>query len=371
MNAADPSDTLVVLTSDEPHGVIGNSHQHYFDVLSKRYHTVFVQPPRRWNPRRWFGPRGLTAVSGRAALFQYVNYFPVALYRVFFTRLNDALNAWFLRRLVKGWRRLVLWKFDSFRMMNVRLHTAQRTVYHVVDPVFRKETDRYVARSADLVVVVNRAYFERYGAFGKPVLYIPHGIRSEDLAPPGQESERLRGEYGPYLLVTGSINHDTNLPLLQRIADTFPERTLLLVGPDFLRDPVQRGQLDALRRRPNVRLAGVVHYLELRHWVAAAAVCLVPYLSAREGFFRNPIKITNYIAQGKPVVNSVKMPELEPLEGKIVFTAASDDAFVRLVKDALDGRLPVDPSFVARYLQEHLYEKLVDKILAALPPAGV
>jgi glycosyltransferase involved in cell wall biosynthesis len=285
---ADPSEPLVVLTSDEPHGVIGNSHQHYFDVLSKKYDTVFVQPPGRWNPRRWFAPRALTAVSERAALFQYVNYFPVSLCRVFFTRLNDAVNAWFLRRLVKGRRQVVLWKFDSFRMMNVRLHPAQRTVYHVVDPVFRKETDRHVARSADLVVVVNRAYSERYSAYGKPVMYIPHGIRSEDLAPPGEASEKLRGKYGPYLLVTGSINHDTNLPLLQRIADTFPERSLLLVGPDFLRDPVQRRQLAALQSRSNVRLAGVVHYHELKHWVAAAAVCLVPYLSRAEAFTATP-----------------------------------------------------------------------------------
>lgn len=357
---------LVIMTSDEPHGDIGNSHQHYFDVVSAKYDTVFVQPPGRWNPRTWFGPRGLVVHSDRSALFQYVNYFPVTVMKIFFTRLNDLINSWFLSRCVDRSRCIIWWKFDSFRMMTARFMPSAGTIYHVVDPVFRKVTDPYVARSADLIVVVNRAYFDQYRRYGKRMIYMPHGIRSEDLVPEPEKADALRRTFGDYLLVTGSINNDTNLDLLRKLADRFPAYTLLLVGNSFLRDPEKVARFDDLLSRPNVRFTGVVHYLALKHYVAAARVCLVPYLSLREGFFRNPIKITNYIAQYKPVVNSVRMTELDPLEGKALFTATDDDGFIDRVARVLDGSLQVDRAFLQRYLGENNYAVLVDKILHEL-----
>ena len=54
-----------------------------------------------------------------------------------------------------------------------------------------------------------------------PMIYIPHGIRSEDLLPELEKAAALRHTFGDYMLVTGSINNDTNLDLLIRLADRF------------------------------------------------------------------------------------------------------------------------------------------------------
>jgi glycosyltransferase involved in cell wall biosynthesis len=166
--------------------------------------------------------------------------------------------------------------------------------------------------------------------------------------------------------VTGSVNHDVDLGLLQRVADRYPERNLVILGNNVLRDPDRIEAFRALVARPNVHFAGFVHYLELKNYIAASDVCLVPYQSQRPGFYRNPIKITNYITQYKPVVNTVEMPELSMLQGRILFTSSGADGFLALVAKALAGECRVDKDFVQEYLREHLYEKLVEKILDRL-----
>ncbi len=362
----DPARTLIIVTSDEPHGQIGNSHQHYFDTIAKKYQTIFVQPPAPWRLSRLFGKKGLVVHSAHSAIFQYVNYIPVSLFRVPFTRFNDLLNTWFLRRAVPRGKRVVFWKFDSFRVMNTRPFGDHRTIYHVVDPVFRKNTDQHIAGTSDMIVVVNRAFFDHYKRYEKKMIYIPHGIRSEDLEPEPQKAAVLKKKYGDYFLVTGSINNDVNLDLLKRVADRYPEFSLLIVGTSFLTDRKRIETFKALTGRPNVHYAGVVHYMELKHYVAASRLCLVPYQSRRPGFYRNPIKITNYISQYKPVINTVKMPELEMLQDKILFTAQDDNGFLDLIGKVVDGTCRVDTDFVNEYLQEHLYENLVEQILEEL-----
>jgi len=71
-------------------------------------------------------------------------------------------------------------------------------------------------------------------------------------------------------------------------------------------------------------------------------------------------------AEYKPVINTVRMPELEMLQDKILFTAQDDNGFLELIGKVLDGSSQVDTAFVKEYLQGHLYEHLVEQILEEL-----
>ncbi|MEO5570069.1 MAG: hypothetical protein ABIT08_03410 [Bacteroidia bacterium] len=359
-------DAIFIITSDEPLGETGNSHQHYCDVISDMHSVIFINPPPRWELMSFLKKPKVKEVRKNLRVFCYHNYFPISFLKIFFTKLNDFINCYFLSRLLKRGQPVIFWKFDHFRMINPSFIQNFKTIYHVVDPVFRNKSDGLMASGADLVVTVNTAFTEHYKKLNPNILYIPHGFRKEELLPDFKKTENVTGQYAPYFIITGSINLDLDLELLDRISNEFSGHNLVLIGKEVLLDEQSRAEFKKLISKNNVHHLGPLHYMELKNYIAGAEICLVPYLTSRENFFRNPIKITNYIAQLKPVINTVIIPELKILENKIVFNATTTDEFISSMKDVLNGTFQVDKDFVKDYISSHEYEKLVNQILDKL-----
>src|SRR5205809_1049427 len=94
-------DAIFIITSDEPLGETGNSHQHYCDVISESYETIFMAPPARWMLLNFFKKPTVKEFKKNLRVFYYHNYFPVSFLKIFFTKLNDLVNCFFLSRIIK------------------------------------------------------------------------------------------------------------------------------------------------------------------------------------------------------------------------------------------------------------------------------
>jgi hypothetical protein len=359
---------LIILTSDEPWGDVWMPQLVYAYELSKKYDVIYINPPARWSIKNLFSKgKPSFRYNDNLIIFQYHNIFPVRIFSNFIIQMNDFFNSLRLKKETrKQNKKVITWRFDTHRFRKFTGIPAFKSIYHVIDPYMTVENDKTMAKEADLVISTSPKYEEHYRRFNKNVLVIPHGVTLEEQAPDAEKVNELKKEYGSYFLCLGSISSHTNMDILERVSQEFPGNIILVVGPVKAHDSETTTRFYEFIKNKNVKYTGPRHGLELKNYVAASAVCIVPYVDlAALNTNRSPMRILSYIAQYKPVINTVDS-EIPELENKIIYTSMDPQKFCDFIKKALAGELVVDKKAVDAYMNKIEYSGLIDNIMNKL-----
>jgi len=160
---------------------------------------------------------------------------------------------------------------------------------------------------------------------------MPPGVDLEtfNLTRSTQEPRELRDVRPPVFGYVGSIDDRIDFALLKRLAQTFSDGTVVLVGP--VHEQIHKSRLNGL---VNVRLIGTKTKSELPPFIQRMDVCLIPYRVSPFTEVILPLKIFEYLAMGKPVVSTL-LPELEPYASAI-HLAKNQDEFIAATRKALN-----------------------------------
>lgn len=155
-----------------------------------------------------------------------------------------------------------------------------------------------IVRRADLVTATARSLVERMEAIGAdaPVRFLPNSTLLLD-----QPTPDLRAEPQCDVVFVGCMNGEwIDWGLIERIA--WEGYTVWLIG-----DPPKGGKPV---HADNVEWVGRVDNAELREWLAAARVGIVPFLDRPLVHDVWPIKYADYLAAGIPTV-AAHLPEIQ------------------------------------------------------------
>jgi GT2 family glycosyltransferase len=128
----------------------------------------------------------------------------------------------------------------------------------------------------------------------------------------------------------GALARWVDVPLVEAVARSHPEATIVLAGGHFDVD------LGPLERLPNVRLLGQRPYAEMPRLLWGFDVCLIPFVVNDITEATNPVKFYEYLFSGKPVV-APALPELEPF-ADVAYLARDRGHFVDQLDRALAER---------------------------------
>lgn len=176
---------------------------------------------------------------------------------------------------------------------------------------FRKiaySLETMICSRADRTVVVStplKTYLTSKGVPPEKVVVLPNGA-SPRVFPPRPKSSRLLQELGlePSNVVIGFVGilrpwHglDILLRAFQIVHDRSSQAVLLLVGDGPIRGDIER-KASELKIQPYIRITGRVPHGEVNEHISLfdVAVC------SRTTFYASPLKIPEYMAQGKAVV---------------------------------------------------------------------
>lgn len=359
----------LLIISNEAWGDVWFSKHHYAYELSALGHRVyFVDPPGPWSfSHLWQWGVTEERITENLSVLRYKNPLPLRVFPRLFAAWNDRWNT---RKLAKAIRHhsALVWQFDINRLVHWEGFTKLQRLYHVADPYMHHPHDRLLAQQSDLVVCTSPKYLAHYKQLGQRPLYIPHGISAEDAYVQTNQVQALRQQYGAYVLLTGSINQDVDLLLLQAAAAAgYP---LLLVGQV---SPLVVDTLEwrSLLANTAVHYIGPVHAKELKHYIAAARVCVAAYrfdLKKAIGT-GSPLKVLHYLLQNKPVITTIDA-EIPSLEGLSIWRVHHSHAFLDML-----AQLWIQPDLsesaieqTQAYLAQHRYPLLIERILLALQP---
>lgn len=188
---------------------------------------------------------------------------------------------------------------------------------------------------------------------------LPQGVNYEHFSAPRPEPKELASIPRPRIGFAGTVGGCCDLGLVRRIAETYPNCSVVLVGPIT----AHRATIGALMR-PNVHVLGLRPYSELPAYVQGFDVGIIPYVLNDWTRAVDPLKLLEYLAAGLPVVSSA-IPEAAKY-AEIVAMAPDDDAFVRSVGDALAADRDAARERGQAIARQHTWKQRADTLLGIM-----
>ena len=175
---------------------------------------------------------------------------------------------------------------------------------------------------ADLIITASEQLAERFPASKTRLL--THGVDYQLFSTRAARASDLPGDGKPIAGFYGSISEWLDLELLEAVVKRMPHWNFVIIGKAVIDTNVLRGL-------PNVHLLGPRPHHELprysQHWNAS----LLPFRDNAQIQACNPLKLSEYLAAGQPVV-STPFPALKPFRS-LISVVDSVDTMV----EALEG----------------------------------
>ncbi len=255
---------------------------------------------------------------------------------------------------------------------------AKCLVYYCVDNVpFYPGADREallgleraMQKEADLVLFVNHDLFEERKNGNQNTRYLGHGVDYGHFADPKSPAmpgpADLAGIRRPIAGYTGEIN-GLDFSLISYLAEQNPDISFVFIG-----DIYENLSRDGFSR--NVHFMGKRPYEILPDYLHEMACCCL-YYRMEDVFndYRNPKKLLEYLAAGKPVV-SVPIRQMKYF-GEVVDVARDREEFNKLLRNAVSegGQLRKDKrqNFARGQTWESIAKKASEYISDTLPAKG-
>jgi len=326
---------------------VWQGHQEIMSSLARQGHRVlFIEntgvrrvtlkdlPRLRQRLRNWRnGVRGIRKVMDNL----YV-YAPLVLpfpYSRVARATNKAIMFWTLRSWTKTMRfdNPIVWTWlpTALTLELIKTLNGQLVVYYCCDDFQAssagsrriREAEDILIREADLVFAHSKTLFDRCRRLTDQVHVFQYGFNREVFAVCNEHTPSdLAAITRPILGYIGGIHRHVDQALLEKVAISHPDKSLVFVGP--LQTEVGR-----LAGVSNVHFLGQKRYEELPLYIRHFDAALIPY--ALNDYTRSvfPTKLNEYLIMGKPVV-STRLPEVEyfnQCHQGIVSIADSPEAF--------------------------------------------
>ena len=196
---------------------------------------------------------------------------------------------------------------------------------------------RKVALSADFAVTVSSGLTELLRSVGVRDLHqIGNGVDFEMFSEAAELGvpEQMRSYQRPLIGYSGAVAPWFDFELLGAVAASFPEASILLLGPLF---DVALVDLERVAEaHGNVYHLGAKPYNELGRYLAAMDVCIVPLEMNELMRLADPNKLYEYAAAGRPIVTLRHSADLDSLGG-FIHVASTHDEFIECVQTALSS----------------------------------
>jgi glycosyltransferase involved in cell wall biosynthesis len=231
-------------------------------------------------------------------------------------------------------------------------YAAMRTMgYYCYDA----ESERFLAQACDLALPLSPDLEIKMQAYGAPrVCMLKDGVDLEIFREPSTTQVSVeRGEIT--LGFWGWIwQYNVDVPLLSHLARTHSNWQIHLLGP------FEQAVASALNFA-NVHFHGQVARRQLRAYADQFDVGILPAPDDAFNRARDPLKVYEYLACGKPVV-ATNQPQLAAVPG--VYLSHDADEFIANVERAAGASL--DHARLSEFLARQTWATRVDALLQAL-----
>ncbi len=229
--------------------------------------------------------------------------------------------------------------------------------YPGVDHAYMIELENDLHRNADLALFVNHTLLEERKHFNPNTVYTGHGVDYDHFAkaqsrmlPVPEDIASIKGPIAGYM---GEIN-SLDIELLKYLAKENPGVSFVFIGDIY-------ADMDALSGLQNVHFLGKRPYEQLPAYLQCFDACCLYYkVETTFNNYRNPKKLLEYLATGKPVV-SVSILEVEHFR-EYVSIAGSYEEYNICLRKALSSDPPAHREKRIRFAERQTWDDVASGI---------
>jgi glycosyltransferase involved in cell wall biosynthesis len=345
--------------------------------------SKFVKKPSVARAFRFLqGPRHLAENLLLLATFPFI---PGGEFSPLISRTNWNIERTFLRSAMKrlGFRNPILWLFayNATPLIgklgeSLSLYFCNDAFSLLVDSKSLQQRitamEQDLLEKVDIVFTVSDKLTQEKAQFHSSVHTIHHGVdirlyqESLKKASAVRPSDMPDGR--PIIGYSGVIRYMLDLEMIRFLADKQPSWNFVLVGPVTESRADFYGQIDELKKRPNVHFLGSKRPEDLPSYISAFDVCLLPYvLGEVSSYYAAPLKFYEYLAAGKAVVSTVGPRQYDR---DVVLNCSTKEEVLAAIQEALSRDshdLATKRKIIA---SENSWERRVgqiDEVLSRLP----
>jgi glycosyltransferase involved in cell wall biosynthesis len=256
------------------------------------------------------------------------------------TTLNRVLLRVQFKQLLRkiNYQKYILWVGTPTAASFLDLFDPSLTIYNPVDRYHAfsfvngdkiRAYEKQIASRANAIICTSDAIRNDMSAFNRHAYTVTHGVDVDHFhAALAQENELedIDNLPKPIIGYFGGLSERVNYQLLRKVACRYPEASIVLIGAKL-------STLAELAGLENVHVLGFRDFNLLPQYMKRFSVCLIPYHVNELMEAVDPIKLREYLCQGKAVV-SVDLPEVRKL-GDLVYIGRDETEFVEMVGKAL------------------------------------
>ncbi len=308
-------------------------------------------------------------------IVESINWIPVEWLFTFLNKLNGKRFARSIKKAIKtlGFTNIILFDDnDIIRSFYLKeLLNPTTSIYYYRDFILGVDywklhgtrlEPQLIAKSD--VCITNSLHFASHcREFNPNTFYAGQGCNLEtfmnrtDLVLP----DDMAGLTGPLIGYVGALQSlRLSIEILAYMADTHPEWTIVLVGPED-----EQFIASDLHQRKNVYFSGARDPEQLPAYINAFDVCLNPQLINEVTIGNYPRKIDEYLAMGKPVVATTTELMTEVFSDYTYLGITKED-YVRLTELALQENTIQKQEERKAYAATHSWENHVEQIYKAV-----
>lgn len=264
-----------------------------------------------------------------------------------FSRLNNLLFSLTIKRIMKDYQLEDYIFINSYNPFYARLFPAafkpELFIYHTMDDISESlyvakhgpRLEEEAVKKAHFTIVTSKKLKKLKEKQSSRVYYLPNaadvGIFTkayEQKFSRPAELEYIRGEV---IIYTGHLDQRINTKLLIKIAEKFPDKTLLLIGPVSMKPRCTR----TLRKYHNIIFTGKKNLTVLPSYLQYAHCAIIPFKCNTLTKSIYPLKINEYLAASLPVVSTAFSEDILKFN-KTAYIAKDESSFINYISQALE-----------------------------------
>ena len=206
------------------------------------------------------------------------------------------------------------------------------------DIMLRLEAEivRQVAHSFFVSTALAERAVKDYGVPTDKVSVSPNATSDDFLKPIAEEDLRAFLARHPQLRrplvgVVGGINERLDFELLLKCSALREIGSLVMVGP--IAANLNNKAFDQLRQHPRCVFVGAQPHAELRAWMQALDVALIPYCESRFNQSCSPMRLFDHLAAGRPIVATAACAQVGEFANVVRVGRSSDEVLSYLVEE--------------------------------------
>jgi len=321
---------------------------------------------------------GLRRLSENLALLTPVMWLPGARRLPWLTEMGNRTLAPQIERALSRTgspdARRIEWVFRPEQVSMVGLAHGSFVVYECYDEYTRSfnngefipsvaQQEETLLKKAGLVLTTSESLYQSRSSRHPHVAYTPNGVdyelftRARDPALP--IAQELRSVPSPRIGFVGNASEGLlDYPLIEELFRRHPEWSLVLMGPADEISRETRHRLDSLS---NLHFLGWVERHRLPPFLKGFDVTLIPFRIQQWNAARNPLKLWEYLAAGKPVV-ATRNPEIEN-HADVLYLASTPLEFEAAICTALEHPAPERIQRGTELSMKHSWDRLTAQVL--------